>query len=189
MPPAFSWPLLVPYDTVVVAEVGNGLEVGRQATCEPHAFDVALGFTLQATAGLDPVQLTVDVELEQDCRVVGRTTCTGRISAFETEWQEVQLVNERIDDAHRVVLADIVVEAFRQQAHLLARLAFDESLHGAPSLEMRCPILFLKLQGVKCFHTASTDCEHSRTLVSCQTSSIEWALRLERSDTPPPPAP
>ena len=35
--------------TVVLAEVGDGLEVGHQAARQPHRFNIAQGFTLQAT--------------------------------------------------------------------------------------------------------------------------------------------
>ena len=36
---------------VVVAEVGNGLEVGRQSTGQPHQLDIALRLALQPPAG------------------------------------------------------------------------------------------------------------------------------------------
>jgi len=51
-----------------VTEVGDGLEVGRQAAGEPHQFDVALSLALQAAAGLDPVEIAVDVELRAERR-------------------------------------------------------------------------------------------------------------------------
>jgi hypothetical protein len=48
---------------VVVAEVGNRLEVRRQAPSQPHQLDVALAFALQPPAGLNPVEVAVDVDL------------------------------------------------------------------------------------------------------------------------------
>src|SRR6185369_11839743 len=42
---------------VVLAEVGDGLEVGGQATGEPHQFDVALCLAFQASARLDLVEV------------------------------------------------------------------------------------------------------------------------------------
>jgi len=50
---------------VVAAEIGNGLEVGRQVPSEPHDFNVALGLPLQPAARLHPIQIAVDVQLEQ----------------------------------------------------------------------------------------------------------------------------
>ena len=117
---------------VVVAEVGDGLEVGCQAPGEPHEFDVALRLALQPTARLDAIEVAVDVQLEQDRGVVSRATGGRWIGAFEPKRLEVQLVDECIDDAHRVVFANVVVKAFWQQRDLVSVRAFDESLHGLP---------------------------------------------------------
>jgi len=48
--------------TVVAADVGDGLEVQRQPLGQPHELDIALGFALQASAGLDAVEVAVDVD-------------------------------------------------------------------------------------------------------------------------------
>ena len=50
---------------VVMTEVGYGLEVWRQSLGEPHQFNIALRFTFQSATGLDSVQITVDVYLEE----------------------------------------------------------------------------------------------------------------------------
>src|SRR5450755_1980524 len=47
-------------DAVVASEVGNRLEVRRQASGQPHQFDVALGFALEPAARLDAVEIAVD---------------------------------------------------------------------------------------------------------------------------------
>lgn len=44
---------------IVFAEVGNGLEVWREPVGQPHPFDVALGFTLQAPARLNPAEIPI----------------------------------------------------------------------------------------------------------------------------------
>jgi hypothetical protein len=53
-----------------VTEVGDGLEVRSEPAGEPHQLDIALRLALQAAARLDTVQVAVDVELEQDRRVI-----------------------------------------------------------------------------------------------------------------------
>src|SRR5664279_1275810 len=98
-------------DPVVVPEVGDGLEVRRQAPGQPHQFDIALGFALEPAAGLDAVEVAVDVDLEQDRRVVGRPARRRGCRAFEAQSLQVELVDERIDDAHRVVFTDVVVKS------------------------------------------------------------------------------
>jgi hypothetical protein len=115
--------------SIVVAEVGDGLEVRSEPAGEPHQLDVALRLALQAAALLDTVQVAVDVELQQDRGVVRGPTGGCRIDAFEAQCKEIQLLDEGIDDSHRVVFADIVVKALWQQSDLLPVLAFDESLH------------------------------------------------------------
>jgi hypothetical protein len=56
--------------TVVLAEVGDGLEVGRQEAQEPHEFHIAVGFLFELAAGADAVEVAVDVEAEEVSRIV-----------------------------------------------------------------------------------------------------------------------
>jgi hypothetical protein len=70
---------------VFTAEVGDGLEVRRQAACQPHEFDIALRLAFQPATGLDPVEIAVDVQLEQDRGVVPRATRGCRVCAAEAE--------------------------------------------------------------------------------------------------------
>ena len=49
---------------VVLAEVRNRLVVRQQPLGQPHQFHVALGFSLNTTAGLDPVEVGVNIEAE-----------------------------------------------------------------------------------------------------------------------------
>jgi len=66
---------------VVLAEIGNGLVVGREPTQEPDDFQIAAGFTLQSPARLDAIEIPVDVELQQRRWVVGRPALFGRIAS------------------------------------------------------------------------------------------------------------
>jgi hypothetical protein len=50
---------------VVAPKVGDGLEVGLQAPEQPDHLDVAVALHLQPTARPHPVQIAVDVELQQ----------------------------------------------------------------------------------------------------------------------------
>jgi len=74
--------------------------------------------------------------------MVSRATSYCRIGAFEAENTQIQFVDECIDDAHRVVFADIVIQAFRQQHALMSVCAFDESLHGPPRWERAPHFIF-----------------------------------------------
>ena len=70
---------------VVAAEVGDGLEVGHQPTREPDQLDVALRLAFEPPAGLDAVQVPVDVDLQQRGRVIRRPPGLGGLCALKTE--------------------------------------------------------------------------------------------------------
>ncbi len=59
-------------------------------------------------------------------------TCS--IDVLKVKLVQIQLIDERVDNPHRVVLGDVVVEAFRQQDDLASVLSLDESLHAAALL-------------------------------------------------------
>ena len=63
---------------VVAAEVGDGLEVGREFARQPHQLDVATRFALQPPARLHLVEIAVDIQLEQRRRMIARTPCRRR---------------------------------------------------------------------------------------------------------------
>jgi hypothetical protein len=57
---------------VVLPEVGYRFEVWHQAPGQPNQLDVALAFPLQAPARLHPIEVAVNVNLQQRRRMVGR---------------------------------------------------------------------------------------------------------------------
>ena len=64
--------------------------------------------------------------------MIGRTACRGRFGALEAQLRQIQLVDEGVDGAYRVVLGDPVVQSLWQQRGLGSALTFDEPLHRAP---------------------------------------------------------
>ncbi len=85
--------------------------VGDKPAEEPHELDVAPGLALQPSARLHPVQVAVDVELEQNSRVIGWATRRGRHHAGKAQRRKIQSFHERFNDVDRVVLLDPIVEA------------------------------------------------------------------------------
>ena len=49
----------------ILTEIGDGLMIRHKALSQPHQFHVALGLSLKTTAGLNPVEVAVNVELQQ----------------------------------------------------------------------------------------------------------------------------
>jgi hypothetical protein len=59
---------------IVLAKVGDRFEVGRQAASQPDQLDVALAFPFKAAARLNPIEVAVDIELQQCRGMIGRPT-------------------------------------------------------------------------------------------------------------------
>src|SRR3984893_11984319 len=57
---------------VILAEIGNRLVIRNQPAGEPHHLNVAARLTLKPAARLNPIEITVNVELQQHRRMVRR---------------------------------------------------------------------------------------------------------------------
>src|SRR5688572_26810005 len=68
---------------IVLAKVGERLVIGYKAAREPHHLDVASGLALDVAARLDPIEIAIDVELQQHRRMIGRPT--GRLGIDPAE--------------------------------------------------------------------------------------------------------
>lgn len=108
------------------------LKSGSERPVTPRQLHIALRLTLQATTGLDAVQVVIDIELEQNGRVVRGSPGEHRIDAFEFQRKKIQVCDKRIDDAYRIDFADIVFKTLGQQDDLLVGLAFDGFFHSSP---------------------------------------------------------
>src|SRR5262249_47992982 len=87
-------------------EVRDRLEVRHQPAREPDQLDVALCFALQASTRLDPVEVAVDIDLQQCRGVVAGSASVRWHSSIEAQRLHVELVDEGIDYPDRVVLFD-----------------------------------------------------------------------------------
>lgn len=117
---------------IVLAKTGAGLEVGFAFAQQPDHFQVAVALGFEPTAGAELVQVAVNVKLEQ---VGGRVTgpsAAPRIGLGEPEagGAQVQPGDEGVEEAHRVVRADIVFDRHREQLGLRTIRTGDE-VHGA----------------------------------------------------------
>ena len=95
---------------IVPAEVGNRLEIRHQPPGQPHQLDIALRFALHPPARLNPVQITVEINLQQRHWMVRGTAGRCRYNARKAQHRQIQFINEGIDDADRVIFPDVVVQ-------------------------------------------------------------------------------
>jgi hypothetical protein len=66
--------------------------------------------------------------------VIGGATRGSGIHAGEAELSQIKFIDEHVDDAHRISLADKILQALGQQDTLRSTAPFDESLHRLPSI-------------------------------------------------------
>ena len=103
---------------IVLAEVRDRLVIRCEPTQQPHDLDIASGFSFEPPARLHLVQIAVDVQLEENRGMVRRPAgCLG-IDPAEPKLGQIEVVDEDVDDANWIVLADPVFHAFRKQRAL-----------------------------------------------------------------------
>ena len=112
---AQTWRIAEPLS---LAEVGDRLVIRRQPADQPHHFHIAPGLPLEPTARLNPVEIAVDVELQQIARMIGRPAGRQRRDPVKAETPKIELIDEDVDRPNRVVVADPVFQALGKQRAL-----------------------------------------------------------------------
>lgn len=64
--------------------------------------------------------------------MISRTPSLGWRSTLEAKGSKMKAFDEHIDDAHGVVLVDVIVEPLRKQGYLTTVLLIDELFHPMP---------------------------------------------------------
>ena len=86
----------------------------------------------QATAGLNAIEVSVDVDLKQGRGMVGRAARRTWLHAAKTLLAEIKLINENVNHANRIVFVHILIQPLREQSTLVTVLAFDKARHRIP---------------------------------------------------------
>src|SRR5277367_2014647 len=110
---------------VVLAEISDGLEVGPQSAQQPDHFEIAGGLSFKPAAGSHPIDVAINVELEQVGRIVSWTAGVFRLNPGKACLIEVQIIDERVDEADRIVAMNVVIDPRRQKLGLVAITAFN----------------------------------------------------------------
>src|ERR1700730_2586619 len=118
---------------VILAEIGNRLVIGNKPTGEPHDLNVAPSLTLKPAARLNPIEITVNVKLQQHRRMVRRPAgCLG-INPAEPKLVQIEPIHKDVDHTNRIILANPIFQAIRKQRALPAIRALNKALHPIPS--------------------------------------------------------
>jgi hypothetical protein len=110
---------------IVASEVRDCLEVWLEAAQQPDDLDVAATLALQPPARSNPVQIAVDVELQQIARRIARPP--RRFDPREPGARKIQPINEGVDEPDRIVDLDVIVNRLRQQQKLVPSESGDVS--------------------------------------------------------------
>src|SRR5205807_10031125 len=102
--------------------------------------------------------------------------CLG-IDTDEPELRQIQLVDEDVDHANRIILANPIFQAFRKERALSAVRAFNEALHQTPP-RIRAGIITRESPRSERFYTAWVKTRIPLLRVVCQL----WPA----ADKPPP---
>ena len=94
---------------IVLAEVCNRLVIGDQPARQPHHLNSLPSLTLKPSARLNPVEIAVDIELQQDRRMIRRPAgCLG-IDPVKPKLGKVEFLNKYVNHPNRIVLDDPVL--------------------------------------------------------------------------------
>ena len=93
---------------IVLAEVGNRLVIGSKAVGEPHHLNIAPGLTFKPAARLGPVEIAVDVELQQHRRMVRRPASDFGLDPDKPKLRQIEFLDENVDHPNRIVIVDPV---------------------------------------------------------------------------------
>jgi len=99
--------------------------IRNQPTGEPHHLNVAASLTLKPAARLNPIEITVNVELQQHRRMVRRPAGGLGINPAKPKLGQ-------INHANRIILANPIFQAFRKQCALAAVHPPNKALHPIP---------------------------------------------------------
>src|ERR1700731_1743574 len=85
---------------------------------QPDDLDVAMTFGLKTAARPNPVEIAVDIELQEIAGRVAGTARRLRLDPLETGGLQIKPIDEGIDEADGVVDADVIVNRLGQKQEL-----------------------------------------------------------------------
>ena len=88
---------------VEINQTGNRLEIRPQFPQQPHHLHIPPAFLLQPPARPNPVEVPVQVQLQQVSRIVRRPSCSLRLPILEPESLHVQTIYKHVYHLYRII--------------------------------------------------------------------------------------
>jgi hypothetical protein len=95
---------------VILAEIGNRLVVGNQPTGELHDLNIATGLTFKPAARLNPIEITINVELQKHRGMVRRPAGDLGLNPAEHQLRQIEPLDEDLDHPNRITLIDPIFQ-------------------------------------------------------------------------------
>src|SRR5262249_718422 len=93
---------------------------------------VARSLTLEPSTRLNPIEIAVNVELQQNRRMIRRPTGCFRIDPAKAKLAQIEFLNKNVDHTNGIVLINPVFQALRKQRALSTIRALNEAPHPIP---------------------------------------------------------
>lgn len=97
--------------------------IRHQATGQPHHFNIPPGFTFQATARLNSVEVTVNMKLQHNRRMKTLPARRQWINPAKTQITQIKFIDKDINKANRIVPANEIIQSFGEDGALLLSYA------------------------------------------------------------------
>jgi hypothetical protein len=116
--------------------------IRSQPAQKPHQFHVAQSLALKPTTRLHPVEIAVDIELQQDRRVIRGPPSYLGSHPVKSQPGQIEFINKDVNRLNGIVLVDPIFQALWKQRALSAICALNKALHPIlrSSQNQRCRI-------------------------------------------------
>src|SRR5205807_8459 len=99
---------------IVFPEVRDRLVIRCEPTQQPHDLNIASGFSFKPSARLNPVQIAIDVKLQENRGMVRGSASRRRLYPLKAHLSQIERIHKHVDHANRVALVNEIIETFRQ---------------------------------------------------------------------------
>jgi hypothetical protein len=164
--------------------------IGKKPASEPHHFHITTRLALKPAARLNPIEVAVDVELQQYRRMIRRPTGRLRVDPAKPKIAQIEFVNKDVDHTNGIIRDYPIFQAVQKQRALPPINPFNEALHPIP----RNPqgIIPRESPQARRFHTARVNLGPPALCEACPQSpsnqiSENWPAISQKCHNPPFP--
>jgi hypothetical protein len=111
---------LLPCRRMIFANIRPRFERWSEPAQQPHHLHMTMCLVRYCTAGTQLVQVSIDVELQQLTRLIGRPTCFLGSGILKPQSLQMQAIDIDIHDTNGVRIVTVVIDHFGEKPDLIA---------------------------------------------------------------------